>query len=204
MNEYYNFLIVNKISPNGMYVLHAMHNNIIQPDYINLKTEQYRLELNGYLIKDHFNNNEYSITNSGNHIIREIEKIITQLKSSKKTNIPFSDWESKITEYNSLFPKGKKEGSSVSFRTNPKELFDKFKWFFKEYPEYTWEDVLTVTKNYVASYNESMDYTYMQTSKYFIKKEDKVKSINSTLATMCYNLKEGNDQTLNDGYHYFG
>jgi hypothetical protein len=44
----------------------------------------------------------------------------------------------------------------------------------------------------------------MQTSKYFIKKEDKSKSVTSTLATVCYDISEGNDTEISTGFHYFG
>jgi hypothetical protein len=78
-------------------------------------------------------------------------------------------------------------------------------WFFKEYPEYTWEDVFTATTRYVEPFEESSDYTYMQTSRYFIKKDDKSKNTISTLAGICYNISQGNDEDVKEsGYHYFG
>lgn len=95
--------------------------------------------------------------------------------------------------------------SAHSYRTNPKELYDKFIWFFNEYPDYTWELVLQATGQYVKSFQDASDYTYMQSSKYFIKKEDKNKQVTSTLASMCWNMLEGNDvDVTSEGYHYFG
>jgi hypothetical protein len=138
------------------------------------------------------------------HVIREAEQILAKMKRAKKTEVPFSDWEEQIVKYNEMFPKGKKIGSSVTFRTNPKELFDRFKWFFKEYPEYTWEDVLTATEMYVKVYEDANDFTYMQTSKYFVKKEDKSKSTTSTMASLIYNIKSGNVDDVDSGFHYFG
>jgi hypothetical protein len=83
-------------------------------------------------------------------------------------------------------------------------LYQRFVWFFTEYPEYTWEDVFVATKKYLAGFEASVDYTYAQTSKYFIKKDDKNKNIVSTLATMCYNIAQGNDDEIDSGFHYFG
>jgi hypothetical protein len=45
----------------------------------------------------------------------------------------------------------------------------------------------------------------MQTSRYFIKKDDKSKNTISNLAGICYNIAEGNDEDVSEsGYHYFG
>ena len=109
-----------------------------------------------------------------------------------------------IEQYNLCFPKGKKAGTSSSFRTNPKELVERFSWFFKEYPEYTWENVLEATKLYTKQFLDSNDFTYLQLSKYFIKKDDKNKTTTSSLANVCYNIAQGNVSDVNDGYHYFG
>ena len=179
------------------------------PNYVNFKHEQYRLSLSGHL-KEVKNEGVatltpvYHITDKGLHVIREVEKIIGKMKQPKKTEVPFSEWEEKIEQYNMLFPRGKKEGSSVAFRTTPKELFERFRWFFKEYPEYTWEDVMNATEKYLKPFEDTSDYRFMQTSKYFIKKEDKGKNFTSTLATMCYNMKQGNDEEISTGFHYFG
>ena len=64
--------------------------------------------------------------------------------------------------------------------------------------------MLNATKKYLESFEQSNDYTYAQTSKYFIKKDDKNKSTTSTLASMCYNIAQGNDTEVDSGFHYFG
>lgn len=205
MKELYDYLAGQSITPNGLFILHATYHGYMYVGYINFKSEQYRLSLTGHLAEDKKGlSSTYKITDKGLHIIREAEAIMAKMKRAKKTEIPFSDWEEKIEAYNNLFPKGKKAGSSVSFRTNPKDLFDRFKWFFKEYPEYTWEEVMAATEKYMKVFEESNDFTYMQTSKYFIKKEDKSKTVTSTMADICYNIKAGNDEDMDSGFHYFG
>lgn len=205
MKEYYDFLVVNKITPNGLFVLHATLKSYLYPNYVNFQSEQYRLELSGHLRSESTGVTKvFKVTDKGLHILREAENIMSKMKRTRKKDVPFSDWEEKIIEYNLLFPTGKKQGSSVSFRTNPKELFERFRWFFLEYPEYSWDDVLQATREYLHKFEEASDFTFAQTSKYFIKKEDKGRSTTSTLATMCYNIAEGNTEELNTGFHYFG
>lgn len=205
MKELYDFLAKNDITPNGLYVLHCLNKNYSHANYVNTQTELYRLTMSQLVIKkvDDFGT-KYVITTKGNHLLKEAEELLVVGKRAKKNEVPFADWEQKIIAYNEMFPKGKKAGSSVSFRTNPKELYEKFKWFFAENPDYTWELVMKATADYVKSFDESMEYTYMQTSKYFIKKEDKNRNVTSTLGSMCYNILEGNTEEVSDGYRFFG
>lgn len=206
MKEFYEFLAKNELTPNAHYILYCMVYNI-PISGIPYTSEQYKLSLNGY-VTEHKSETQglfYTITAKAAHVVHESEVYICNLKTVKKVNkVSYQDWEEKIKEYNELFPKGKKAGSTMSFRTNPKELYDKFKWFFQEYPEYDWEMVLTATRKYVNIFEESCDYTYMQTSKYFIKKDDKNKVTTSALSTHCYNIVEGNDEEMTTGTYYFG
>lgn len=206
MKEFYDFLSKNELTPNAHYVLYCMMYNIpiVGMPYT---SEQYKLSLIGYLDEhtDPVKGIYYVINDKAKHVIHESEVYICNIKTIKKVSkTAYKDWEENIKKYNELFPKGKKEGSSISFRTNPKELYDKFKWFFQEYPEYDWEIVLTATEKYVKIFEESNDYTFMQTSKYFIKKDDKNRVTTSTLSTHCYNIVEGNDEEISSGTYYFG
>ena len=203
MKILFDILAENNITPNGLLVLHATYNNYSYKNYINFKAEQYRLQVTGFLLLQ--SDNTYKISKSGLHAIREAEKATKKISKNKvKAKIPFADWENKIKEYNDLFPKGKRENSSSSFRTNPKELFARFKWLFDEYPEYSWEMVLKATRTYVKHYKDENNFTYLQSSKYFIKKDDKTKTTTSNLATMCYNIAEGNEDQVDNGSFYFG
>lgn len=204
MKEFYNFLVKNDITPNGLYVLHCLSKSYNHVNYVNTQTELYRLTVSEYVIKksDEFGT-KYVITVKGNYLLKDVEKLLTVEKRIKANQSTFEDWEEKIVTYNNMFPKGKKAGSSVSFRTNPKELYEKFKWFFAEYPEYNWDLVFKAVNLYVAPFNESLDYQYMQTSKYFIKKEDKNKIATSTLGNVCYNIVEGNTEDVSDGFKFW-
>ncbi len=205
MRELFDFLVKNSVSPNGFLVLHSTHHSYMYPNYINYRHEQYRLEMTGHLkeVKKDVGT-VYELTEKGLMLLREAEEAALKTKRAKKAKIPLAEWEDHIKTFNEMFPKGKKEGTNISYRTNPKELMERFVWFFKEYPDYTWDQVLEVTQRYVDSFDESTGYTYMQTSKYFVKKDDKFRSTSSTLAGMIYNMLEGNDEEVSTGYHYFG
>ena len=204
MKKLFDHLNSNKVTPNGMLVLHATYNNYGYSSYVNFKHEQHRLELTGFLYSEKVDGiTVYKITNEGLHLLRESEKIVSDTKSKKK-NIPFTEWEDFIKRYNEIFPAEKKPGTKYYFRTAPKELFSRFKWFFLEYPEYTWEDVFKATVRYVKAHVDDNDYTYMQLNKYFIKKDDKNRSTTSSLATEIYNMHNSPDEEINTGEHYFG
>lgn len=206
MKEFYDFLFKNELTPNAHYILYSMVYNIPITG-VPYTSEQYKLSLNGYLDehKDPAKGVYYTINDKARHVVHESEVYICNIKTVKKVNkVDYKDWEENIKKYNEMFPKGKKAGSSISFRTNPKELYDKFKWFFQEYPEYDWEMVLNATEKYVKMFEDSCDYTFMQTSKYFIKKDDKNKVSTSTLSTHCYNIAEGNTEDISEGTYYFG
>lgn len=69
-----------------------------------------------------------------------------------------------------IFPKGTKSGNAV-WRGNIREIALKLQKFFKLYGDaWTDEQIITATKNYVASFNG--DFTYMKILKYFILKAE--------------------------------
>ena len=207
MNDFFNFLNENDLTPNGVYILYNMINNI---NVFNVNTyhEQHKLALNGYLNENYDTTTEsvsYSLTKKATDTIKKCDEYFkTSVVKKSKNTVKFEDWQDNIKIFNELFPKGRKQGSTVSFRSTPKELFEKFKWFFAEYPEYDWDLVFKVTSNYIDEFDEQGDYTYMQTSKYFVKKDDKNKVTTSTLANLCYSYLEGDEEAKIKGTYYFG
>lgn len=200
MKEFFDYLAKHKLSPNGFYVLHSTFNGYAHPNFINVRTEQYRLALCDYMKEV---DGIYILTTLGKGVLRNGQKILEKAPPKKK--VPFEEWEEHIIRYNEHFPKGKRPDSAHAYRTNPKELYERFIWFFNEYPEYTWELVFQAIGQYTDAFKESGDYQYMSNSKYFIKKEDKNKQVTSSLGTMCWNIVEGNDTDIvNEGFHYFG
>ena len=190
MKRIYELIDEYKITPNALYALQRIVDKDIPVNHlINFHVENNLLRSAG-LIED------FKLTPKGSELLNALLP-----KKLKKQKPVFTEWKDKIEEYNNLFPKLRKEGTKVGFRSNPKELLDKFVWFFEQYPEYDWDKVLEATKMYVESFEG--DYTYMQLSKYFLKKEDKNRAVTSNLATMCYGI-ENDIVPDSTGFHYFG
>jgi len=114
------------------------------------------------------------------------------LKAKKKTDIQLmgKDFVKLINGYREIFP-AQKLPSGKPARNNVKALGSTFRWFFETY-EYDWNTIYKATKMYVNEYRDK-DYLYMQTSQYFICKQDKHKVKHSTLADYCDMILEGID-----------
>lgn len=200
MKKFYDYLVSHGLTPNGYYVLHATKNGYYHDKYVNIRTEQHRLSLTGFLDED---GDKYTLTSKAFDVLKNSEKLMIEV-SKKIKKVPYGTWTDEINEFNNLFPKGKRDGSTIAYRTNPKELHERFCWFFETYPEYNWEMVLNASRKYVQVVSEN-DVKFLQTSKYFIKKQDKNLEITSTLASLCWNIVEGNDEDVSaQGFHYFG
>lgn len=130
----------------------------------------------------------FQITQKGNILIETLDGYF--LKAKKKTNIQLMGKEflEKIESYREIFPKGKLPSGKPA-RNNVKALSESFRWFFETY-DYTWDEVIAATKMYVNEYRQN-NYLYMQTSQYFVAKQDKNKVKTSTLADYCDMIKDG-------------
>ena len=130
----------------------------------------------------------YKLTRHGKLIIINLDNYF--IKAKKKTDIQLmgKNFLDKINQYREIFP-AKKLPSGKLARNNVKALADAFRWFFETY-DHKWEDVVKATKMYVNEYRDS-DYMYMQTSQYFICKQDKHRVKHSTLADYCDMILEG-------------
>jgi hypothetical protein len=72
----------------------------------------------------------------------------------------------------SIFPSGKKEGTSLYWKGNRKDNKERLQKFFKLYGnKYSDEQIIHAAKKYVESFNGQ--YTYMRALKYFIWKDEK-------------------------------
>lgn len=72
----------------------------------------------------------------------------------------------------SIFPSGKKEGTSLYWKGNRKDNKERLQKFFKLYGnKYSDEQIIHAAKKYVESFNGQ--YTYMRALKYFIWKGEK-------------------------------
>ena len=194
MWELFQEILVDKITPNQLLLLFAIDNNTnIQT--INPHLEIKGLEKNKYVIYEPKKGVE--ITNKGRDIIKKYEKLFK--KAKKKTNIHImgKEYTTMVEEYRELFPAGKLPHGKPA-RVNVKTLINNFRWFFDNY-DYTWDEVIDATKRYVNEYAQK-DYMYMQTSQYFISKEDKAKVKQSQLADYCDMIRDGVQEEDNNHF----
>lgn len=127
--------------------------------------EELKLEITkeGILVKKE---GEILITATGRDRIHRV------LLSSDKTLPPEDQIEALAIKLMEVFPKGKKEGTSVYWKGNKKDTKLRLQKFFKLYGNtYSHEQILDAAKQYVESFNGN--YTYMRALKYFIWKDER-------------------------------
>tara|TARA_R100001460_G_scaffold35433_1_gene68176 strand:+ start:138 stop:728 length:591 start_codon:yes stop_codon:yes gene_type:complete len=183
MDEIFNKLIKEKMTPNSLYVLHCIKEKVSVSKYLaNSDLEVHRLKSEGWVKED------LELTSKSLIFMEELSSYFKKSKKKTSKDLMGDNFENKIKLYNSLFP-AKKLGSGKYARTNVKNLEAGFRWFFDTY-SYDWHTVLLATKQYVHEY-KMKNYEYMRTSQYFIRKQNTDKSFESDLATYCDMLNEG-------------
>lgn len=131
------------------------------------------------LIPDLFNDGNFLITQRWNQTCDKIllaeDEDIPEEKSIDKLAVQMAK----------LFPKGIKPGTHVYWKGNKKDTILKLQKFFKLYGNFSFDDILKATKNYIDSFNG--DYQTMRVLKYFILKDNE-----SDLATQLENIDQIN------------
>ena len=185
MWEIFQKIQAEKLTPNQALILFANKEKISLPSVSKLDKDI--LVANGMLIKE---GNNYIMSAKANKFCIRLNNYFT--KAKKKTDIQLmgKNFVDKINNYREIFP-AKKLPSGKLARNNVKALGEAFRWFFETY-DYTWEDVVKASRMYVNEYRDA-DYLYMQTSQYFICKQDKHRVKHSTLADYCDMIVEGVD-----------
>ena len=173
------------ITPNQLMLLFGIKEKI-QVKHINSLEEVKNLIAKGFVSKEE--GSPHIITNKGKLLITKYNNYFVRAK--KKTNIQLmgKDFNDKIEAYRKIFPAGKIPSGKPA-RQNVKALSESFRWFFEQY-DYTWEEIMKATSMYVNEYR-STEYLYMQTSQYFISKQDKFKVKTSALSDYCDMIRDG-------------
>jgi hypothetical protein len=207
MKEFFTLLAQHNVTPNGLYVLYGIKQKFMFAEYVNVFTERRRLALSGHLVEKKGDCQNplasgvtYTLTEKGLHLIRDTEDLLGRLKKMKKSQVPLADWTENIAAFVSYWPTGT-QGGQV-FRTHPKDLKDRFVWFFTNYPEYSWEEVLAAAEIYVDRMLEN-DYKYLVVAKNFIKRTDLHRQTTSMLADYCRGTRTGDLEKLSNGIGYF-
>ncbi len=101
--------------------------------------------------------------------IMETEKILMEHSVSEKNSSGEDRYVLLAEKMRELFPKGKKDGTSLQWRDSTAVIATRLKSLVNKYKvKFTDEQVLEATKAYVKSFNG--DYRYMQILRYFIFK----------------------------------
>lgn len=172
-----------KVTPNQLQILFGIKLGVSLP-YIT-KQDTYDLVHAGYLDKI---DSRYQLTKEAKLLIIKMDNYF--IKAKKKTDIQLmgKNFLDMINNYRLVFP-AKKLPSGKPARNNVKALGEAFRWFFDTY-DHDWAIIHKATKMYVNEYRDA-DYMYMQTSQYFICKQDKHRVKHSTLADYCDMILEG-------------
>lgn len=190
MMEMFNTMLKKEVTPNEFYLLYCIRENI---GALHINMHQ---ELRGIATKDlittSFKENGrgpvYNITPKGHSLLQQVESFF-QVQKKKTTNqVLGKDYAENIEKYLLLFPKIKLPSGKAA-RTDKNNCETAFKWFFQTH-DYSWETILKATGLYVDEY-EKKNYMYMQTSQYFIRKQQADKTWGSELANWCSIVETG-------------
>ena len=142
MNEIFNKLVKEKLTPNSLYVLHCIKEKIsVSKSLANSDLEVHRLKSEDWL------NEDLQLTSKSLIFMEELGSYFRKTKKKTSKDLMGDNYDNKIKLYNSLFP-AKKLGSGKYARTNAKTLEASFRWFFDTY-DYDWHTILLATKKYV-------------------------------------------------------
>lgn len=186
------------LTPNCFYILYCIRHG---EDYEKF-TKSYETQLlvmEDYMIED--------VTREGKIIRTLLPKAISLLDKAKKLESPQKkksnldilgeNYAEKIKEYIEVFPNIKLPHGKAA-RSDKKNIETGLAWFMSNY-SYSWDIIMKATITYVDEYQRK-NYLYMQTSQYFIRKQQADKSWGSELANKCSEIAAG---TMSNNEDYF-
>lgn len=121
-------------------------------------------------------------------LLQQVESFFLIQKKKTANQVMGKDYGENIEKYLLLFPKIKLPSGKAA-RTDKRNCETAFKWFFENH-EYSWEIILKATGLYVDEF-EKKNYMFMQTSQYFIRKQQPDKTWGSELANWCAAVESG-------------
>ena len=133
MEEIFNILIQNKISPNQHYMLYCLRNKI-QPTGINPYAEGRDLKFKGYV------NDKWELQPKSIELLDKIDEFFSVKKEETSKVIAGNNFKENIIKYLDLFPKRKLPSGKLA-RSDKKNIENNFRWFFKTF-DYDWDIVL--------------------------------------------------------------
>ena len=98
MDEIFKKLVKEKMSPNSLYVLYCMKNNIVPSSIVNKDLAVHRL------ISDEWLTEDLQLTNKSVIFVEEINSYFRKSKKKTSKDIMGDDFEVCIKTYNEIFP----------------------------------------------------------------------------------------------------
>lgn len=179
MNQIFDLLLKNQLSPNQFSILYHLDLSLVAPN-VNMHYELRYMIANGWL---ELNDQKGTLLPKAYELLDEINKALSKEEKVTKTVAITPEFQEKAEKYNLLFPRITL-GSKKPARTHIKTVTTALLWFFKTY-DYTWETVLAATDLYLQQ-EERNGWKYTRTSQYFVRKQDNLdKSFSSDLANYC-------------------
>lgn len=179
------------LTPNQFYLMCCIRESVASK-HINLHAELRSLIAKGW-VKDltDATGPKYILSPESNNLLEEMDGNFKVNKKKVNKAVMGDDYQKNIDAYLELFPKMRLPSGKAA-RSDRKNVQTAFEWFMKTY-EYSWETILKATALYVDEY-EAKNYMYMQTSQYFIRKQQSDKTWGSELANMCAVVESGDTQ----------
>lgn len=157
------------MSPNQLYLIHCVSENIVPAEIINAKAEGNICRMLGLL------DEENKLTDAAKGVLVEVNNVVGKAKRKTQKVLLGKDHEQYIEMYRDMWPKGNLPSGKPARLSIP-DLRKKFTDFFKIH-DYNWGTILKATKEYIRQKEHSQ---FMMTSGYFIMKNDQ-----SELASYC-------------------
>ena len=176
MEEIFNKLTKEELTPNSFYVLYCIKNSIKPHNFVNSSLAVARLKQDGWLDEN------LQLTDKSIIFTTEIDGYFKKAKKKTTKDLLGDNFTNNIKIYVEIFP-NRKLSSGKYARVNPKNLENSFRWFFENY-DYDWDMIFKATKKYIYDYSLK-NYEYMRTSQYFIRKQNTDKTYDSELADYC-------------------
>lgn len=180
-------LIKSNVSPNLVYFLDCCRNKIKPTPIINVDAERIIAHSKGFI------DDNGTLTPKAITVLEDFETFLVKTKKKVTTDVLGDNFLDRIDVYRGLFPPGTLPTGAVA-RSTVQEIKDKFVWFFKKYPEFTWDTVLEATNYYMYLKNNPENKKYMMNASAFISKTDTIsKTVKSTLAEFCQMIVDDPD-----------
>jgi len=185
MMEFFNIILKKGLTPNQCYLLYCIRENVASLQ-INVHQELRVLEVDGWVVNP--GNAAYTLEPKGHSLLQQVESFFTVQKKKTNNQVMGKDYGEFIEKYLLMFPKIKLPSGKAA-RSDKRNVETAFKWFFENH-DYSWEVILEATARYVNDY-QMRNYMYMQTSQYFIRKQQADKTWGSELGNMCAVVASG-------------